>query len=112
MTWLDAAGVRPDEDASEVSLLTQRLIVDGYSEERIRKILGSNALRVLCDGGGRRTETTNPNTSIENSLRCLREFWESHAEARHLHRTKQPAVHEVPIFWGSAGERRRISCSD
>ena len=52
MTWLDAAGVRPDEDASEVSLLTQRLIVDGYSEERIRKILGGNALRVLCDGGG------------------------------------------------------------
>jgi len=51
MTWLDAAGVRPD-DASEVSLLTQRLIVDGYSEERIRKILGGNALRVLCDGGG------------------------------------------------------------
>jgi len=46
----------PDDlkDASEMPRLTQRLLVDGYSEERVRKILGGNALRVLREGWGKR----------------------------------------------------------
>jgi len=34
--------------------LTQRLLVDGYGESRINKILGGNALRVLHDGWGKK----------------------------------------------------------
>jgi len=33
--------------------LTQRLLVDGHSEERVRKILGGNALRAIRDGWGK-----------------------------------------------------------
>lgn len=43
----------PPEDldtASRMPRLTQRLVVDGYSEDQIKKILGGNALRVLRDG--------------------------------------------------------------
>jgi membrane dipeptidase len=42
------------KDASEMPRLTQRLLVDGHSEERICKILGGNALRVLRDGWGKK----------------------------------------------------------
>jgi microsomal dipeptidase-like Zn-dependent dipeptidase len=42
----------PDDlkDASELPKLTQRLVVEGYSEDEIGKILGGNALRVLVEG--------------------------------------------------------------
>jgi membrane dipeptidase len=45
----------PDDikDASELERLTQRLIAEGYDEEQIDKIWGSNALRVLRDGWGK-----------------------------------------------------------
>jgi len=42
------------KDASEMPRLTQRLLVDGYSEKSIGKILGGNALRVLRDGWGKK----------------------------------------------------------
>jgi microsomal dipeptidase-like Zn-dependent dipeptidase len=41
------------KDASEMPRLTQRMIVEGYSEERINKILGENAVRVLREGWGK-----------------------------------------------------------
>ncbi len=41
------------KDASEMPRLTQRMIVEGYSEERINKILGGNAWRVLREGWGK-----------------------------------------------------------
>ena len=41
------------KDASEMPRLTQRLLVEGYSEARIKKILGGNALRVLREGWGK-----------------------------------------------------------
>jgi microsomal dipeptidase-like Zn-dependent dipeptidase len=42
----------PDDlkDASELPKLTQRLVVEGYQEDEIEKILGGNALRVLREG--------------------------------------------------------------
>lgn len=43
----------PPEDldtASRMPRLTQRLVVDGYSERQIKKILGGNALRLLREG--------------------------------------------------------------
>jgi membrane dipeptidase len=45
----------PDDikDASELPRLTQRLVVEGYSEETIIKIWGGNALRVLREGWGK-----------------------------------------------------------
>lgn len=46
----------PPEDldnASQMPRLTQRLLVDGHSEERVRKILGGNALRAIRDGWGK-----------------------------------------------------------
>ena len=42
------------KDASEMPRLTQRLLVDGYSESSICKILGGNALLVLHDGWGKK----------------------------------------------------------
>jgi len=44
----------PDDlkDASELPKLTQRLVVEGYTENDISKILGGNALRVLREGWG------------------------------------------------------------
>jgi microsomal dipeptidase-like Zn-dependent dipeptidase len=47
----------PPEDldsASKMPRLTQRLVVDGYNETQIKKILGGNALRVLREGWGRK----------------------------------------------------------
>jgi len=41
------------KDASEMPRLTQRLLVEGYGEERVKKILGGNALRVLREGWGK-----------------------------------------------------------
>ncbi|MBN1464141.1 membrane dipeptidase [candidate division KSB1 bacterium] len=47
----------PDDlkDAAELPRLTQRLIADGYSVAQIHKILGENALRVLCQGWRKKT---------------------------------------------------------
>jgi microsomal dipeptidase-like Zn-dependent dipeptidase len=42
------------KDASEMPRLTQRLLVEGYGEERVKKILGGNALRVLREGWGKK----------------------------------------------------------
>jgi microsomal dipeptidase-like Zn-dependent dipeptidase len=44
----------PDDlkDASELPKLTQRLVVEGYNEGDISKILGGNALRALREGWG------------------------------------------------------------
>jgi membrane dipeptidase len=42
------------KDASEMPRLTQRLLVDGYGERAICKILGGNALRLLRDGWGKK----------------------------------------------------------
>jgi membrane dipeptidase len=42
------------KDASEMPRLTQRLLVDGFREESICKILGGNALRAVCDGWGKK----------------------------------------------------------
>jgi len=46
----------PDDlkDASELGNLTQRLLAEGYTPERINKIWGQNALRVLHDGWGKK----------------------------------------------------------
>jgi microsomal dipeptidase-like Zn-dependent dipeptidase len=41
------------KDASEMPRLTQRMLVEGYGEERVTKILGGNALRVLREGWGK-----------------------------------------------------------
>ncbi len=47
----------PDDldNASQMPRLTQRLIVDGYDEVRIKKILGGNAMRVIRKGWGKLT---------------------------------------------------------
>jgi membrane dipeptidase len=42
------------KDASEMPRLTQRLLVDGFREESLCKILGGNALRAVCDGWGKK----------------------------------------------------------
>jgi membrane dipeptidase len=54
---LDGFTTPPDDldNASQLPRLTQRLVVDGHPEGRIKKILGGNALRVLCDGWGKKT---------------------------------------------------------
>lgn len=47
----------PPEDldsASKLPRLTQRLVVDGYNEEQIKKILGGNALRMIREVWGRK----------------------------------------------------------
>ncbi len=41
-------------DASQMPRLTQRLLSDGHSEERVKKILGGNAWRVLREGWGKK----------------------------------------------------------
>jgi membrane dipeptidase len=45
----------PDDlkDAGEMKFLIQRLVVDGYSQTQIEKLLGLNAWRVLRDGWGK-----------------------------------------------------------
>jgi len=42
----------PDDvkDASRLPVVTQRLLAEGYTQEQVEKILGSNALRALRDG--------------------------------------------------------------
>jgi membrane dipeptidase len=42
------------KDASEMPRLTQRLLVEGYREESICKILGGNALRAVREGWGKK----------------------------------------------------------
>lgn len=42
------------KDTSEMPRLTQRLLVEGYTPETIKKILGGNALRVVRDGWGKK----------------------------------------------------------
>ncbi len=42
------------KDASEMPRLTQRLLVDGFREESICKILGGNALRAVREGWGKK----------------------------------------------------------
>ena len=55
-TDLDGFTTPPEDlkDASEMPRLTQRMIVEGYSADRINKILGGNALRVLREGWGKK----------------------------------------------------------
>jgi membrane dipeptidase len=40
--------------AAHLPRLTQRLVAEGYTADQIRKILGTNALRILHDGWGRK----------------------------------------------------------
>ncbi len=42
-------------DTSEMPRLTQRLLVEGYSTDSIKKLLGGNALRVVREGWGRKS---------------------------------------------------------
>ncbi len=46
----------PDDldNASQMPRLTQRLVADGHSEARIRKVLGENALRAIHQGWGKK----------------------------------------------------------
>jgi microsomal dipeptidase-like Zn-dependent dipeptidase len=55
-TDFDGFTTPPDDliDASQMPRLTQRLVIDGYNQEQIKKILGGNALRVLREGWGKR----------------------------------------------------------
>ena len=55
-TDFDGFTTPPDDldNASKMARLTQRLVVDGHSADRIKKILGGNALRVLSDGWGKK----------------------------------------------------------
>jgi microsomal dipeptidase-like Zn-dependent dipeptidase len=54
-TDFDGFTTPPDDldTASQMPRLTQRLVIDGYSPETIKKILGLNALRVIREGWGR-----------------------------------------------------------
>ncbi len=54
-TDFDGFTTPPDDldNASQLSRLTQRLVMDGHREPRIRKILGENALRAIRQGWGR-----------------------------------------------------------
>ncbi len=54
-TDFDGFTTPPDDldTASHLPRLTQRLVVDGYREDQIKKILGGNALRVMCQGWGK-----------------------------------------------------------
>lgn len=48
----------PPEDlynAEQMPRLTERLLVDGHNESRVKKILGDNALRVLREGWGKKS---------------------------------------------------------
>jgi microsomal dipeptidase-like Zn-dependent dipeptidase len=55
-TDFDGFATPPDDldNASLMGRLIQRLVVDGYSETQIKKILGGNALRAIRQGWGRR----------------------------------------------------------
>jgi microsomal dipeptidase-like Zn-dependent dipeptidase len=54
-TDFDGFTTPPDDldNASQMPRLTQRLVVDGHSESRIKKILGGNALRAIRQGWGK-----------------------------------------------------------
>jgi microsomal dipeptidase-like Zn-dependent dipeptidase len=54
-TDFDGFTTPPDDldNASLMPRLTQRLVVDGHGEARIKKVLGANALRVIRQGWGR-----------------------------------------------------------
>ena len=54
-TDFDGFTTPPDDldNASQMARLTQRLVVDGHSAERIKKILGGNALRAVRQGWGK-----------------------------------------------------------
>lgn len=54
-TDFDGFTTPPDDldNASQMPRLTQRLVVDGHSEARIKKILGENALRVIRQTWGK-----------------------------------------------------------
>jgi membrane dipeptidase len=54
-TDFDGFSTPPDDldNASMMPRLTQRLVADGHSEARIKKVLGANALRVLREGWGK-----------------------------------------------------------
>jgi microsomal dipeptidase-like Zn-dependent dipeptidase len=56
-TDFDGFTTPPDDldNASLMPRLTQRLVVDGHPEERIKKILGENALRAIRSGWGRQS---------------------------------------------------------
>ena len=56
-TDFDGFATPPDDldNASQLPRLTQRLVVDGYNEVQIKKILGENALRAIRAGWGRRS---------------------------------------------------------
>ena len=56
-TDFDGFTTPPDDldNASQMPRLTQRLVVDGHSEARIKKILGGNALRAIRQGWGKKT---------------------------------------------------------
>lgn len=56
-TDLDGFTTPPDDldNASQLPRLTQRLVVDGHGEARIKKILGGNALRAIRQGWGKKT---------------------------------------------------------
>jgi microsomal dipeptidase-like Zn-dependent dipeptidase len=56
-TDFDGFTTPPDDldNASQMPRLTQRLVVDGYSPETIKKVLGLNALRVVREGWGRQS---------------------------------------------------------
>lgn len=53
---LDGFTTPPDDldNASQLPRLTQRLVIDGHPAQTIKKILGANALRVLCEGWGKK----------------------------------------------------------
>lgn len=55
-TDLDGFTTPPEDldNASQMPRLTQRLLVDGHSPDRIKKILGGNALRAIRAGWGRK----------------------------------------------------------
>ena len=56
-TDFDGFTTPPDDldNASQLPRLTQRLVVDGHSEARIKKVLGGNALRAIRQGWGKKT---------------------------------------------------------
>ena len=55
-TDFDGFATPPDDldNASQMPRLTQRLVIDGHSADRIKKILGGNAVRALREGWGRK----------------------------------------------------------
>ncbi len=56
-TDFDGFTTPPDDldNASQMPRLTQRLWMDGHSPERIKKILGGNAVRAICEGWGKKS---------------------------------------------------------